>query len=191
MIRTIINDILAVLILIVAGLAVPLAAAQEGSSPLSPAPAGVTLSGIIECGQGYTSHELYDMKIALLEVLRGDEAWKRLKEASSSNKPADPGFDYVLARVKFEYFARGSPGLCIHKLLPEQFTAFSRDGLDYKTISVTLPKPEMRGELRSGESIEGWVAFAVPQEDKEPIMNYSADVGAAVLHGGGKWFKLY
>jgi hypothetical protein len=61
--------------------AVQPAAAQEGNSPFNPAPAGVRLSGIVECGQGYTSHELYDMNITLLEVARGDDAWKILKEA--------------------------------------------------------------------------------------------------------------
>ena len=186
--KTIVGYVFVTLILIITGRA---NAAQAGSSPLSPAPIGTTLAGIIECGGGYTSHELYDMKITLLEVVRGEEAWKRIKEASASNKPGTAGSEYVLARVKFEYFARGSPGLCTHQLSPEQFTAFSADGNDYKIVSVVLPKPEMRGTLRSGQSLEGWVAFLVPQQDKKPIMNYSADVGGAVLHGGGKWFQLY
>jgi hypothetical protein len=49
----------------------------------------------------------------------------------------------------------------------------------------------MRGELRSGEHLEGWVAVLVPQADQKPLLTYSADVGGAVLHGGSKWFKLY
>jgi len=173
------------------GLAAPPAAAQEGSSPFNPAPAGARLSGIIECGSGYTSHELYNMNITLLEVVRGDDAWKRLKEADASNKPAVSGFDYILARMKFEYYARGNPGLCVHKISPEQFTACSADGVYYPAAEVVLPEPEMRGELRSGEFLEGWIALVVPQADRKPLLTYSADAGAAVLHGGGKWFKLY
>jgi hypothetical protein len=165
-------------------------AQTPGSSPSDPAPPGVTVAGIVECGQGYTSHELYDMKITLLEVIRGEEAWKRIEAVGNSNKPAPAGTDYILARVKFEYYARGTPGLCIHQLVPDQFTAYSASGEDYKAVSVVPPKPEMRRELKSGESFEGWLVFAVPKEDKAPLMFYSADKGGAIQHGGGKWFLL-
>ena len=165
--------------------------AQEGSSPFEPASAGIRLSGIVECGQGYTSHELYDMNITLLEVVRGDDAWERLRKTGSTNKPADPGFDYILARVKFEYHARGTPGTCVHQVTPQQFMAFSADGVDYPAANVSPPKPEMHGALRSGEHLDGWVVLLVPQADQKPLLNYSADAGGAVLHGGSKWFKLY
>lgn len=165
-------------------------AQTPGSSPSSPAPQGITIAGIIECGQGYTSHELYDMKITLLEVIRGDEAWKHIKEASSSNTPAAPGTEFVLARARFEYYARGTPGICIHQLVPDQFTAYSANGEDYRAVSVVPPKPEMRKGLKSGESLEAWLVFAVAKEDQAPLMFYSADTGGAVQHGGGKWFLL-
>jgi hypothetical protein len=168
-----------------------LAPAQTpGSVPSLAAPAGVTLTDIVECGEGYTSHDLYDMKIALLEVIRGEEAWKRIREASSENKPAESGSEFVLARIRFEYKARELPGLCVHLLLPEQFMAYSSDGEDYTPASVMPPKPELRKELKSGESFEGWLAFMVAQQDKAPLMSYSAGTGGAVQHGGNKWFIL-
>ena len=179
------------LLLFAINLFIPTARSQEGNSPFNPAPVGVKLSGIIECGQGYTSHELYNMKITLLEVIRGDNAWKRLQTTSSTNKPAGSRFEYILARVRFEYYARGKPGLCVHNLTPEQFTACSVEGVDYPEADVILPQPEMQGDLRSGESIEGWIALLVPITDRKPLLYYSADAGAAVQHGGGKWFKLY
>jgi hypothetical protein len=79
----------------------------------------------------------------------------------------------------------------VHQLGPEQFTAFSADGVDYRNPSVVPPKPELRKGMKSGESIEGWIAFEVAQQDKNPVMSYSADSGGAVMHGGGKWFRLY
>ena len=167
------------------------AVAQEpGSSPTFPAPAGATIADIVECGEGYTSHELYDMKITLLEVVRGEEAWKRIKEANASNRPAESGSDYVLARIRFEYKARSIPGLCIHPLNPDRFTAYSADGEDYKSAPVVPPKPELRKELKSGESMEGWLVFMIAQQDKAPLMSYSAGAGGAVQHGGDKWFSL-
>jgi hypothetical protein len=180
---------LATLVLLISAASVAVAQ-TPGSSPANPAPAGLMVSGIIECGQGYTSHELYDMKVTLMEVLRGEEAWKRIKEADSSNKQPEPGLDYVLARVRFEYRARGTPGLCVHQLIPDQFSAYSPDGDDYRPVPVVTPKPEMRKALKSGEIHEGWLVFTVAQQDKVPLMSYSADSGGAIMHGGGKWFLL-
>src|SRR5512143_579277 len=150
------------MIVVAAGLNLLMAQAP-GSSPAAPASTGVTLTGIVECGQGYTSHELYDMKITLVEVIRGEEAWKRIKEASPSNKAAEPGFEYVLARVKFEYYARGTPGLCIHHLSPQQFSAVSLEGQDYRIAEVVLPKPDLSKDMKSGETVDGWIAFSVSQ----------------------------
>ncbi len=175
-------------ILIAAGADV--SAQTPGSSPGKPALKGTTISGIVECGEGYTSHELYDMKITLMEVVRGEEAWKRIKEASETNKPADPGFEYVLARIRFGYYARGNPGLCIHPLSPDQFTAYSSNGEDYRNPTVAIPKPELRQSLKSGDIFEGWIVFQIPKEDKAPLLSYSVDSGGAVDHGGSKWFLL-
>jgi hypothetical protein len=165
-------------------------AQATGSSPTHAAPAGMTLAGIVECGEGYTSHEPYDMKITLVEVIRGEEAWKRIREASASNKPAESGSEYVLARIRFEYKARTAPGSCVHPLIPEQFTAYNTNGEDYKPAAVIPPKPEMRKGLKSGDSFEGWIAFMVSQQDKTPLMSYSVGDGGAVQHGGDQWFSL-
>jgi hypothetical protein len=161
-----------------------------GNSPSAPAPAGTAVAGIIECGEGYTSHELYDMKITVTQVLRGEEAWKRIKEAAGSNKPAAPGLEYILARVKFEYQARSIPGKCVHPLVPEQFMAYTAGGEDYKPALAVPPKPEMRKNLKSGDSLEGWLVFAVAKDDRAPLMSFSADAGGAVQHGEPKWFQL-
>jgi hypothetical protein len=181
---------LVVCLIFIIALPVPAPAQTPGSVPSLAAPAGVTLTDIVECGEGYTSHDLYDMKIALLEVIRGEEAWKRIREASAANKPAESGSEFVLARIRFEYQARELPGLCVHPLLPEQFMAYSAGGEDYRPASVVPPKPEMRKELKSGESFEGWLVFMVAQQDKAPLMSYSAGTGGAVQHGGNKWFIL-
>lgn len=123
-----------------AGLLLEAASAQTpGATPSSAAPAGVPIAGILECGEGYTSHELYDVTITLEEVLRGDESLRRLRAAAPHTPEAPPGLDYVLARVRFEYRARGFPGTCVHPLAPEQFTAYSREGEAYAAAPVPPP----------------------------------------------------
>ena len=153
-------------------------------------PVGSTMDVIIECGEGYLSHELYDARITLVETIRGEEAWKRLQEANASNPPADDDLEYILVRVRFEYKARGLPGTCIHPLSPEYFTAYSANGERYKEADATAPEPELRSQLKSGETFEGWLVFAVAKEDKAPLVYYSIDEGGGTQHGGGKWFVL-
>lgn len=174
-----------------AGALLGAASAQTpGTTPSSAAPAGVPIAGILECGEGYTSHELYDVTITLEEVLRGEEAQRRLRAADPRNPEAAPGLDYVLARVRFEYRARGVPGTCVHPLTPGQFTAYSQEGEVYAAAPVTPPEPGMRRELKSGDAVEGWLAYLVPATDRAPLLSFAADRGGAVQHGEPKWFLL-
>jgi hypothetical protein len=145
----------------------------------------------IECGEGYTSFELYDMKINLLEIVRGAKAWDLIKEASASNKPPKVGFEYILARIRFEFSSRGSPQECIHELRREEFTALSADGKEYETPSVVPPKPELSGSLRSGHSLEGWIVFSVAKDDSKPLMAFDPASGGAMSRGKVIWFQLY
>ena len=74
----------------------PVARAQSqgaGFSPLKPAQVGTRLGTVIECGFGYSPHEKYDVKVTLLEVLRGDKASERIKAASASIQPPKAGFE--------------------------------------------------------------------------------------------------
>jgi len=145
----------------------------------------------IECGEGCTSLELYDMKINLLEIVRGEKAWERIKEMSPSNEPPEVGFEYILVRIRFEFSSRGSPRECIHELRPEQFTAISEDGKEYETPPVMPPKPELNGSLRSGDFLESWVAFLVAQDDRKPLRTFDPASGGAISRGKVTWFQLY
>lgn len=175
-------------------LAVPVChsiAAAQGDSPSSPAPARKPVLTMIECGEGYTSQELYDMKITLVEVLRGKTAWNLIKGANASNHPPKAGFEYILARITFQFSARSPGQECSHELRPEQFTALSADGREYETPSVVIPKPELSGSLRSGQSLEGWTAFLVPQGDSKPLMAFDPASGGGMSRGKVIWFQLY
>ena len=157
----------------------------QGRSPSSPAPIATSVVTMIECGEGYTSNELYDMTITVTEVVRGQKASGLIRGAPEA------GSEYILAHIRVKYLARGLPGKCSHELRPEQFTALSADGREYKAPSVPLPKPALGGSLHSGESQEGWVAFSVAQDDRKPLMTFTADPTGAAQHGGNIWFQLY
>jgi hypothetical protein len=154
---------------------------------------GVPLNTIIIFGDQYNGgDELYDVRITVKEVVRGEKAWQMVKGASASNQPAGAGYDYVLARVRFEFSARTAPEHYSYVLDQAQFTAMSRDNKPYDpAVLARQLEPTLHATLRSGDSAEGWVAFLVPRGDHTPLMLFREDVGNLSHEGNGSIFKLY
>ena len=157
------------------------------------APVSMPVNGIVECGTGYTSHELYDVKVTVLEVVRGENAWELLKQADPASVESGAGMDYLLARIKFEYYARGAPGDCCHELTGAQFVAYSANGIEYPSVALTPPAPELKGRACAGSNFEGWVVFRISVNDTKPLAMFNAGIGGveAIEHGGDIWFQLY
>jgi hypothetical protein len=158
-----------------------------GYSPLSPAAVGARVETVIQCGG-----EPCDARIFLLEVVRGEKAWQRIQAANPSNTPPEGDLEYVLARMRFEMSSRtpGSKSYSIRSGQTGQFHAFSAEGQPYETPALVLPKPELEGTLRSGESMEGWIAFGVLKSEAKPLMNFDPASGAAKGQGKLIWFRL-
>jgi len=156
-------------------------------------PVGGTLSTIIIFGDQYDGgDELYDAKITVVQVVRGEKAWEMLRAISTSNPPAKAGLEYVLARVRFEFSARTSPSHYNYTIDETQFTAMRADGTAYAPASIAeQPMPDLQGTLKPGTSLEGWITFAVPKIDRRPLMLFRADVGSVIHEGSGSLFKLY
>ncbi len=155
-------------------------------------PVGVPLSTTISFGDEYTnSVELYDAKITVLEIVRGSKAWDLIKKAAASNPKPKPGFEYLLVRIRFEFSARSTPGDKTYALAENQFSAMSAAGIEYVSPSVSKLEPKLNGALRSGESLEGWLALSVAEEDKKPILIFTEDVQTILRSGSGVRFKLY
>ncbi len=163
-------------------------AARAQSAP----PIGVPFATTISFGDDYSSPvELYDAKITVLEISRGERAWEFLRKASASNRPPSTGLEYIVARVRFEFSARGAPGDKSYMVREDQFTSESSEGNEYQTPSIQLPEPGLSRTLHSGESSEGWVAFAVPKTDKRPQMVFKENVQTLLRRGAGVRFRLY
>lgn len=164
------------------------------SSPSSHATAlGTPLRTIIVFGDQYNGgDELYDVKITIAEVLRGDRALQMVRAAGDTNAAPGAGMEYLLARVRFEFAARAQPHHYDYTLEPAQFSATSASGRAYGAAGLgTAVKPELRGVLRPGDSAEGWVAFVVPRSDHTPLMMFREDVGSVIHQGDASFFKLY
>jgi hypothetical protein len=166
------------------------AMAQDNSST-NPAAVGSRVRSMVELGSVYTN--IYDIAITLLETVRGNEAMVRLKAASKDNKMPPEGFEYVLARVKFELKGRYVSDTLTMGIgdEPLQWIALSSDLIEYPGVSVTAPKPALVARVKPGDSLEGWVAFAVERKDSKPVMVFDPDAGGATGRGRTLFFKLY
>ena len=164
--------------------------AQYNSSK-NPASVGSPVRSMVELGSVYSS--IYDITITVLETVRGKEAMKLLEKADSKNPAPPKGFEYILARVRFEMKARAVSDKLTFDLgdSPLQWTALASDLTEYPRVSVTVPAPSLKGRLKPGASMEGWVAFAVETGDAKPVMVFSPDSGGATGRGKTLFFKLF
>ncbi|MBN1569524.1 MAG: hypothetical protein JXA73_16895 [Acidobacteria bacterium] len=165
------------------------AIAQDNSST-NPAAIGSPVRSMVELGSVYSN--IYDITITVLETVRGAEAMNRLKAASPGNGAPPEGLEYILARIKFEHKGRAvSDKLPFDLGTSMQWVALASDLTEYPRISVTVPKPALTGMVQPGQSMEGWVAFAVDQKDGKPVMVFDPDTGGATGRGRTLFFKLY
>ena len=166
------------------------ASAQYNSST-NPASVGQPVRSMVELGSVYTN--IYDITITVTETIRGNKAMDILKKADRKTGKPPKGYEYILARVKF-----GIKGRAISDVLsfnvgdnPLQWVALASDLTEYPMISVTAPKPALAGTVKSGESLEGWVAFIVDKKDSKPVMVFDPDSGGATGRGRTLFFKLH
>ncbi len=166
-------------------------ALAQFNSSTNPAAIGSPVRSMIELGSVYTN--IYDIAITVLETVRGKEAMDRLKAANPENKTPPEGFEYVLARIKFDFKGRAVSDKLPFDLGndPLQWIALSSDLTEYPKVSLTAPKPALVGRVIPGNALEGWVAFAVDIKDGKPVMVFDPDTGGATGRGKTLFFKLY
>jgi hypothetical protein len=182
--------LLVALLLTMAAASLHPAIAQDNSST-NPAAVGAPVRSMVELGSVYSN--IYDITITVLETVRGTEAMNRLKAASPSNGMPAEGFEYILARIKFEHKGRAVSDNLPFDLgnAPLQWIALAADLTEYPRVSVSVPNPALAGMVKPGQSVEGWVAFAVDRKDSTPVMVFDPDTGGATGRGRTLFFKLY
>jgi len=135
----------------------------------------------------YESSNDYEVRVTLIDLIRGDEAWQMIHDANMFNDPPGAGFEYILAKVNFEFLS-GPTSYSYYEVSPVWFDAVSSTGQDYDFVSVVLPNPSISTTLFDpGDSHEGWVSFYVSTSDTTPLMTF----GRRFDSTGGIWFKLY
>jgi hypothetical protein len=146
------------------------------------APIGTTVRTMVELSDMYVSPETYDLHVTLAEIIRGEKSREVLKRLGASDGQPPAGSEYVLARARFEYNARGAPGDKPWELSGAQFSAFSEGNKPYGNPSLVASNPDLKPLLRPGDTLECWLVFEVSKSDRKPVMAFNP---------GGAWFRLY
>lgn len=150
------------------------------------APVGEPVEGMIQvsgpAASAYGAQEFHSVRVAVLEVLRGDAAWGRILEADESAQLFESGFEYLITRVRLEYDPDGGGGTLTYSVNPDDFKIYSGDDREYARPLVKAPKPALTGQIfYPGDVHEGWLCFKVAGADRKPLLFFY----------GGMWFQLY
>lgn len=128
----------------------------------------------------------YNATVKVKEVLRGEVAWKRIKEANMFNIEAKEGYEYILAKLLFKVNSNKHQEAQVN-VGAHSFTLVSKEGKDYDSTIVVTPEPKIDANLSVGSSSEGWVVFQVKKEDATPLIAF----GRGYDGRGGIWLKAY
>jgi hypothetical protein len=129
----------------------------------------------------------YEVRLTLLEVIRGTEAWQRCQAANMFNDPPKAGFEYILVKVRFDYLSGYTPD-AIFDISPVWFHAISGKGQEYEFSFFDANPPDpITTSLYAGASHEGWINFSIALDDASPLMTFGRNSDGT----GGIWFKLY
>jgi LEA14-like dessication related protein len=152
-----------------------------GYSRFNPAPINTNLDVTFQWISGN-----YKARIALLEVIRGNEAWQLIEAANIFNDPPEIGTEYLLARIRFEY-VEGPSSDTTYTLSDYSFDVISETGVEYDLPFIVAPEPDLGATLYIGGSNEGWGAYQVATSDTKPLLTFGRNYDGT----GGIWFTLY
>ncbi len=126
----------------------------------------------------------HTITMRVIETVRGDAAWKMIKETNMFNEEAEEGYEYVLAKIAVTAQYIENDGA--YELNRYKFTAFSSNNEEMTSCSVVEPAPAFEGKIYAGGNAEGWVTFLVRKDDANPKIAYGLDYNGQ----GGVWFSL-
>jgi hypothetical protein len=164
-----------------------------GSSPDRPVPIGVPTKVTIERG--------YFVEIKVLEIVRGKDAWERVREEGIADDQLKTGFEYLLARISFGY-SRKAKGFeepnNVYGISAKGFSSTSGDGKTEFEIPSVLrqPQPQLIDiPIPLGTSREGWIILQVPEDEKEPLLAFHREHAHSnyvlLPQWSPVWFKLH
>jgi hypothetical protein len=105
--------------------------------------------------------------IQVLEIIRGEEAWQMIQAANRFNDPPSEGMEYILVKI----WAKNTSDEEDERSTSDwDFKLTGAKYIRYSSASVVEPDPQLDATLFTGGETEGWVAFAVGQDEDNLVL---------------------
>lgn len=125
----------------------------------------------------------YSATIRIVETIRGDKAWNKIKAANMFNEKPAEGYEYILAKVAFSLLSVQTDASI--KAYSGNFDFYSSKNEEYDTAYVVIEN-ELSTDLYAGGTAEGYIVGMVKKDDPAPKVAYGLNYNGT----GGIWFSL-
>lgn len=142
---------------------VNIARTDLGIDPEQPVPFGQTATG-------------EDWQISVIDVVKGEEAWKQILETNQFNNPPEAGREYIMVKLNARYIGLDDEGDAISY---SPFSIRTNSDNEFKPASVVEPEPSLDYNLYPGGEADGWIVLSVPEQTKDLILFFSPDSSGA------------
>jgi|GEM_PF-1507670 len=125
------------------------------------------------------SYNTYDVDITVTEINRGQRAMDMVTMANKYNDAPPAGKEYLIAKVKID--ANASRGDSAIDISSYDFSLFSSGGTKYTDDVYVYDLENQRlSQMYPGATQEGYLVFAVDQNDENPYIVFGSDTPVPV-----------
>ena len=108
-----------------------------------------------------------DWEFAILEVIRGEQAWERVQIANRYNDPPDEGMEYVLVKMRARYIGTEDA----YKSIREGHCKLTgAENELYEVPSVVDPEPAFGLDLYPGGESTGWMTLEAKEGEADLVL---------------------
>lgn len=117
-----------------------------------------------------------DWEINVIEVVRGDEAWRMVQEANQFNEPPSAGMEYIAIKVYVRYIGTEDKW---ENITGHYFKTTGSANVLYDLPMVVDPSPPLDITLYPGGEYEGWVVVQAAEGETnltlvfEPLFDFT------------------
>lgn len=117
--------------------------------------------------------------LTVLEVIRGEDAYQKLKSMNEFNEPAPEGYEWLLAKTKVKFTESATEDLSFHIDGIMNFEMVSENGDIYSGDIIGTTEPEFSYEMYVGNEKEGYISGLVKTEKAQ--LRYEEMLGGNVF----------
>ena len=118
--------------------------------------------------------------LTVLEVIRGEDAYQKLKSMNEFNEPAPEGYEWLLAKTKVKFTESATEDLSFHIDGIMNFEMVSKNGDIYSGDIIGTTEPEFSYEMYVGNEKEGYISGLVKTGEKAQL-RYEEMLGGNVF----------